>query len=251
MIVSKENPGQPDWNRKGEILLIDKPIDWTSFDVVKKIRSLLRIRKIGHAGTLDPKATGLLILATGPRTKELTKFVSWEKEYEGRFELGIRTSSYDSETPIEERREIERLSPERVREVARRFLGRQRQTPPMFSAVKYRGKPLYQYARKGKTVHRVEKEIEIKEFEIRRLALPFVDFRIVCSKGTYIRSVAHDFGEALDCGATLSSLRRTRIGTARVADAFTIEELQRMKTHWNKDLNNEYARRPAEPNRTV
>jgi len=248
MMLSKGNRGTPDWNVSGEIFLVDKPMDWTSFDVVKKIRSLFHIRKIGHAGTLDPKATGLLILATGPRTKEMTKFVSWEKEYEGTIELGILTASFDTETPVLERREVAGISEERILETARKFIGRQLQMPPMFSAVKHEGKPLYKFARKGKVVERPEKSIEIRLFGIERISLPYVNFRVVCSKGTYIRALAHDFGEALGCGATLKMLRRTRIGNARVEDAFTIEDLQALKPEWSKDS---HARRPAESSRTI
>lgn len=247
-MLSKRNATVPDWNTTGEILLVDKPSDWTSFDVVKKVRSLFRIRKVGHAGTLDPKATGLLILATGPKTKEMKTFVSWEKEYVGTLELGVLTPSFDGETPVVERRDITGISEERIYEVARRFVGRQLQMPPMFSAVKHGGKPLYKYARKGKVVERDEKTIEIRVFAIDRISGPFVDFRVVCSKGTYIRALAHDVGEALGCGAMLSSLRRTRIGEAHVNDAFSIAELQALKQEWSTTS---YARHPAESDRTV
>lgn len=210
----------------GEVLLIDKPLDWTSFDVVKRIRWTFQLRKAGHAGTLDPKASGLLIVCTGKMTKEIDRFVGLEKEYLGTLELGVRTPSHDSETEVFERRPHEHVSRLQVEEVVKSFLGRQFQTPPMYSAVKHRGRPLYKLARRGRSVEREAKEIEVREYEILRFDPPFADFRIVCSKGTYIRSLVDDAGVKLGCGATLRSLRRTRIGPYHVSDAMTIERLE-------------------------
>lgn len=212
--------------RAGEVLLIDKPLDWTSFDVVKRIRWTYHLQKAGHAGTLDPKASGLLIVCTGKMTKEIERFVGLEKEYLGTMELGVRTPSFDSETEVSERRPFEHVSREQMEEVAKGFLGRQFQTPPMYSAVKHRGRPLYKLARRGKSIEREAKEIEVREFEILQFKSPFVDFRIVCSKGTYIRSLVDDAGVKVGCGATLRSLRRTRIGPYHVRDAITIEQLE-------------------------
>lgn len=210
----------------GEILLIDKPLDWTSFDVVKRIRWTFGVKKAGHAGTLDPKATGLLIVCTGKKTKEIDRFVGLEKEYRGTMELGVRTPSHDSETEVVERREIQGVTLETLQSVAGEFVGKQLQTPPMYSAVKLRGKPLYKYARRGKSVEREPKEIEIVEFEVTKFEPPFAEFRVVCSKGTYIRSLVDDVGQRLGCGATLRSLRRLRIGPYHVDRALTIEELE-------------------------
>jgi tRNA pseudouridine55 synthase len=210
---------------EGTMLLIDKPLDWTSFDVVHRVRSLLKGAKVGHAGTLDPKATGLLIVCTGRRTKTMNQFVDLEKEYVGAFELGVRTASHDSETDALERRDPSAVTLEALRSVAARFVGKQLQRPPMYSAVKHQGKPLYIYARKGRTVQKEPREVEILQFEIRSFAPPMAEFRVVCSKGTYVRSLVDDVGAALGCGATLRSLRRTRIGPYRVEDALSIEDL--------------------------
>lgn len=211
-----------DFNGKGEVFLVDKPIDWTSFDVVKRIRSAQHIQKIGHAGTLDPKATGLLILCTGPKTKSIVSFVSLEKEYIGTMEIGVKTASFDSESPVIEEADYSAVTEEMVRNTATSFLGIQDQIPPMFSAVKVKGKPLYKYARKGKTVERSPKQIEVRDFTVTNIQLPYIGFRIVCSKGTYIRSLVDDFGRKLNCGATLRSLKRTRIGNHALGDAFDV-----------------------------
>jgi tRNA pseudouridine55 synthase len=213
---------------EGEILLIDKPLNWTSFDVVHRIRQWFGIEKVGHAGTLDPRATGLLILCTGKQTKRLDLFVSLDKEYTGTFELGIRTPSFDMETGITDRADYTGISMEQLQSVVLGFTGRQMQTPPMYSAVKHRGKPLYKYARKGKTLDRPPKQIDVTEFSVDSFVPPVVGFRVVCSKGTYIRSLVSDIGEKLGCGAVLTSLRRTRIGGYKIEDALTIEELDRM-----------------------
>lgn len=214
-----------DFNGAGEILLVDKPDRWSSFDVVRKVRNLFRVKKIGHAGTLDPRATGLLVVCTGPRTKQITEFVEYDKEYTGRFRLGITTASHDLETPVERERPWESVTDPTLREACAGFIGTSRQTPPMFSAAKVKGKALYKYARAGKTVERRDREIQIGLFDLSEIALPEASFRLVCSKGTYIRSVVHDLGERLGCGATLTALRRERVGPWHVADAWTIERL--------------------------
>lgn len=209
---------------KGQVILIDKPLEWTSFDVVKKIRYLIKIKKIGHAGTLDPLATGLLILCTGKRTKSIEQFMADEKEYTGTFTLGQTTPSYDLETEPTEAVDIEHITKENILEAADRFTGPVEQVPPMHSAIKVKGQRVYKLARQGKTVELKSRTIFISEFEIVKVDLPKVEFRVVCSKGTYIRSLANDFGEALGVGAYLSSLRRTRIGTLNVTDAWPLDE---------------------------
>jgi tRNA pseudouridine55 synthase len=213
-------------SEQGVMLLIDKPLDWTSFDVVKRIRWSFQLSKVGHAGTLDPRATGLLIVCTGKQTKNIDTFVGLEKEYVGELQLGIQTPSFDLETDIESRHPFEHVTESDLRTAAKRFVGVQLQEPPMFSAVKHRGKPLYKYARRGKSVRRERKEIEVKEFEIVDYRPPVASFRMVCSKGTYVRSIVHDLGLSLGCGAVLSSLRRTRIGPYSVDQAMTIEMLE-------------------------
>lgn len=214
-----------DFNGKGELLMVDKPLEWTSLDVVKKIRSLFHITRAGHAGTLDPKATGLLIICTGQLTKSIDGFVGLEKEYEGVFQVGIRTPSFDSETKITERKDTSGITPERIRETMKGFVGKQTQIPPMYSAAKFGGKPLYKYARKGKTVERAPKDVDIKLFIPVRFQIPFVEFHVVCSKGTYIRSLVDDLGQTLGCGACLMSLRRTRVGDFHIEDATNIAQL--------------------------
>ncbi len=214
-----------DFSGTGVMLLIDKPLDWTSFRVVRRIRALFHAAKAGHAGTLDPRATGLLIVCTGKKTKTMHQYTDLDKEYVGTFELGVRTASHDSETAIIERRDYSAVTLDSLRSIAESFVGRQLQRPPMYSAAKHQGKPLYKYARKGQIVEREPKEIEIGEFEIASFAGPLVEFRVVCSKGTYVRSLVDDIGNALGCGATLRSLRRTRIGPYRVEDAFSIDDL--------------------------
>ena len=213
----------------GTIFLVDKPLQWTSFDVVHKIRQSLGIAKAGHAGTLDPRATGLLIICTGRRTKQVHEFADLEKEYTGTFQLGIRTPSFDMETSITQHADISSVTEERLESAAKGFLGKQLQVPPMYSAVKHQGKPLYKYARKGQTIERKAKEIEMMEFSILSFTPPHVTFRVRCSKGTYIRALVNDIGEILGCGATLVELRRTRIGDFRVENALTIGQLESMK----------------------
>ncbi len=206
----------------GAVLLVDKPRGWTSFDVVNKVRHLFRIRRIGHAGTLDPAATGLLILCTAGKTKDVEEFMGLEKEYEAEIVLGARTPSYDAETPIVERKETSGLTEERVRDAIAGFVGAQQQLPPMYSAVKVGGRRLYSYARKGVEVSRQPREITIASITVGRVEIPAVTMTVVCSKGTYIRTLANDIGERLGCGAYLASLRRTRIGPYHVRDARSI-----------------------------
>ena len=202
----------------GALILVDKPDGWTSFDVVNKIRGTLRhlyqVKKIkvGHAGTLDPIATGLLLICTGKYTTELSQLQGLNKEYTGEMTLGAVTASYDRETEPENMRSYDHINTDKLNAAASRFVGSIDQVPPMFSAIKKDGQPLYKAARKGEEVHREPREIVIEEFEITRVDLPQVTFRVTCSKGTYIRSLVHDLGQALDCGAYLTALRRTRIG---------------------------------------
>ena len=214
---------------KGEVLLLDKPLTWTSFDVVRKVKNTLRPRKIGHAGTLDPLATGLLILCTGKKTKEIDQIQAQEKEYEGTFRLGQTTPSFDLETPVDSEQPYAHLTEEEIRAAAATFLGKIEQTPPLFSAVKVDGQRAYELARKGEEAIIKSKTVEIKTFELTRIALPEVDFRVVCSKGTYIRSLARDLGTALGCGAHLTRLVRTRIGEYMLADAWTVAEVQALR----------------------
>ena len=209
----------------GRVLLIDKPFQWTSFDVVNKLRYKLKIKKIGHAGTLDPLATGLLIICTGRMTKRIEEFMGLEKEYTGKFVLGQSTPSHDLETEVTEVKDIAGLTEEQVRAATHALTGNIRQLPPMHSAIKIGGKRAYQFARKGHEIELKHRDVEVKEFEITNLALPDASFRIVCSKGTYIRSIARDFGNALGVGAYLTELRRTRIGNYRIEDAISIEEV--------------------------
>jgi len=217
-------------HEEGAMYLVDKPLNWTSFDVIHRLRQSLEIKKVGHAGTLDPRATGLLIVCTGKQTKRIDQFANLEKEYTGTLQLGIRTASFDMETEVVERTDYSAVGREELASAVLSFVGRQLQTPPMYSAVKHLGKPLYKYARKGRTLDRKAKEIDVREFSMLSFVPPEVGFRVVCSKGTYIRSLVSDLGDRLGCGAALTSLRRTRIGTYRVEDALTIEQLDRVKS---------------------
>ena len=209
----------------GQILLIDKPLEWTSFQAVNALKWAIRKKfslkkiKIGHAGTLDPLATGLLIICTGKFTKKIPELQGQVKEYTGTFTLGATTPSYDLETEVNETFPTEHLSDDQIKAATSKFLGEIDQVPPIFSALKKDGKRLYELAREGKEVEIKSRKIEISEFEITRIDLPELDFRVVCSKGTYIRSLAHDFGKALGSGAYLSELRRTKIGDFNVNNA--------------------------------
>jgi tRNA pseudouridine55 synthase len=228
----EENYLHHDFSIEGEILFLDKPLNWTSFDVVKKVRVLFDVRKVGHAGTLDPNATGLLIVCTGKKTKSIEQFVGLEKEYTGTCKIGERTPSFDTETAAHEWKDSSAVTEQQIKETSQNYIGKQHQLPPMYSAVKYGGKPLYKYARVGRTVERVEREIDVTRFDIVRIRDQYIDFCIVCSKGTYIRSLIDEFGLQLGCGATLTALRRTRIGDHSVVEAMTIEQL----TDWRNAL---------------
>ncbi|HEX8515366.1 MAG TPA: tRNA pseudouridine(55) synthase TruB [Bacteroidia bacterium] len=259
--------------RAGEVILINKPLTWTSFQVVNKMKYVIKSwernnlkqdvpltekkldaedtdsrneenprsrkgkeinskqprppkMKIGHAGTLDPLATGLLIVCTGKQTKNIESYQAQEKEYTGTFYLGATTPSYDLEKEIDEHYPTEHITDELIYETVLEFFGNLKQTPPIYSAIRIDGRRAYKIARSGKTAEMPEKEISITEFEITRIAMPEVDFRVVCSKGTYIRSLARDFGEALKTGAHLTALCRTRIGEYRLEDAMTIEQFE-------------------------
>ena len=212
----------------GEILLVDKPIDWTSFDVVARVRSMFSIKKIGHAGTLDPKATGLLILCTGKMTKSMIEFQNLRKEYTGIIELGATTKSFDSETEVTETKEIKGITSMQIEDVLKTFVGIHQQLPPMFSAIKKNGRRLYKDARKGREIERESRTVHIYEFEMTSFDLPYIQFRVVCSKGTYIRSLANDTGRKLGCGAYLKELRRTKIGEYSVDRAMKMDQLHLM-----------------------
>lgn len=214
---------------EGEIILVNKPLDWTSFDIVHRVRAMFDIKKIGHAGTLDPKATGLLILCTGKMTKQIDTFTGWDKEYTGTFSLGAVTKSFDTESEEIENKEFAHITESEIVQVFKRFTGIQQQLPPMFSAIKMNGRRLYKDARKGKEIERPTREVDIKEFEMTSFHLPLVGFRVVCSKGTYIRSLANDIGAALGCGAYLKQLTRTRIGEFHVNDALPVELLHTLE----------------------
>lgn len=209
---------------QGQVLLIDKPVDWTSFDVVRKLRRLVRTKKIGHAGTLDPLATGLLILCTGKFTKRINEYMAREKEYTGTIVLGASTPTYDLESDPEPRQDPGFVTPALVQEtIARQFTGDILQVPPAHSAIKIGGKRVYELARKGREVKLEPRPVAVPVFEITEFRLPELSFRVVCSTGTYIRSLANDLGAALGCGGYLGSLRRTRIGEFRVEQALTME----------------------------
>lgn len=213
---------------EGKLLLINKPLNWTSFDVVKKIRSTIKIKKVGHAGTLDPLATGLLIVCTGKFTKKINEYMAREKEYTGSFTLGATTPTYDLESEPENFKDYQNITGERLQEVTQQFTGQIQQVPPAHSAIKQDGKPVYEKARRGIKVKIEPRTITINEFTITGIELPKVYFTVVCSTGTYIRSLANDFGEALGCGAHLSSLCRTRIGEFKLEDAMSMEDFQQM-----------------------
>ncbi|HLO83348.1 MAG TPA: tRNA pseudouridine(55) synthase TruB [Chitinophagaceae bacterium] len=208
----------------GKVLLIDKPLHWTSFDAVKKVRILTRISKVGHAGTLDPLATGLLIICTGKFTKKINEYMAREKEYTGSFHLGAVTPTFDLESQPEQQKDISHITADLIHAATARFTGDIQQVPPIHSAIKKDGIPAYKMARKGKEVKMDPRNVTISEFTITDIKLPEVYFKVVCSTGTYIRSLANDFGAALGCGGYLSSLRRTRIGEFSVEDAQTIDD---------------------------
>ncbi len=220
---------QPNPFAEGKVLLINKPYTWTSFDVVRKIRSAIRIKKVGHAGTLDPLATGLLIVCTGKFTKKINEYMAQEKEYTGSFTIGATTPTYDLESLPENEKDYSTITEATLHETTQQFCGVIQQVPPAHSAIKKDGKRVYELARKGVEVKLDPRTVTIHSFDITSIALPLVHFRVVCSTGTYIRSLAHDYGQALGCGAHLSSLCRTRIGSFLLSDALSIDEFVQMK----------------------
>lgn len=211
---------------EGNFLLIDKPLRWTSFDVVNKLRHILKTKKIGHAGTLDPLATGLLIVCTGKMTKRIEEFQAQEKEYTGKMILGQETASYDLETEPSNPVDISNITLEQLKSTVKKFTGIIQQIPPAHSSIKVDGKRAYELARKGKDPKLQPREVTVREFEITAYNKPEVSFRVVCSKGTYIRSLAHDTGKELGVGAYLSELCRTRIGNFELKDALTLDEIR-------------------------
>tara|TARA_B110000902_G_scaffold83531_1_gene99217 strand:- start:2137 stop:2829 length:693 start_codon:yes stop_codon:yes gene_type:complete len=216
--------------KNGQVLLIDKPLNWTSFQVVNKLRWEIRQRfnikkiKVGHAGTLDPLATGLLIICTGKQTKEIHVYQGQIKEYTGTITLGATTPSYDLETEINQTFSTEHITEDLLKETTKQFIGDIQQKPPIFSAIKKDGKRLYELARKGETTEINARTVTVSKFEITNINLPEVDFKVVCSKGTYIRSLAFDFGNALNSGAHLSALRRTKIGDFSIDKASSVDD---------------------------
>ncbi len=215
----------------GEILNINKPVGWTSFDVVKKIRGQLNIKKVGHAGTLDPFATGVLLICTGRATKKVEDLMNLKKEYIARIEFGKTTDSYDLTGTILSERSADNLELENINQVIKQFHGEIYQTPPMYSAVKVNGERLYKLARRGEVVERKPRKIRIYQTDVIDFRNPVLKLRIVCSRGTYIRALANDMGEILGCGGYLTALTRTRIGDYKLEDSFEIKDLIREIKH--------------------
>ena len=211
---------------EGQLLLIDKPLKWTSFDVVRKIRHLTKTKKVGHAGTLDPLATGLLIVCTGKFTKKINEYMSQEKEYTGTIMLGATTPTFDLESAPENFKPTEHITMAQLEEAALLFTGLIQQVPPIHSAIKKEGTRVYELARKGLDVKLDPRPVTIYSFQITAVEMPEIHFKVVCSTGTYIRSLANDFGEKLGCGGYLSSLCRTRIGNFKLEEALSVEEFQ-------------------------
>jgi len=215
---------------EGELLLIDKPLKWTSFQVVNKIRWALKRKfnikklKVGHAGTLDPLASGLLIICTGKMTKKISEFQDLDKTYIGTITLGATTPSFDLETPINKRFPLKNLNKEKIIEAKKKFIGPINQYPPIFSAIKKKGKRLYEFARIGKKIEIQSRKVFIYNFEFSKINLPDLNFKLKCSKGTYIRSLANDFGKSIDSGGYLSSLRRTAVGSFKIKNAIQLQE---------------------------
>lgn len=231
-LVSDQIP-TADW-QAGAMLLVDKPKDWTSFDVVNKLRWAIRRKlnvkkiKVGHSGTLDPMATGLLIICVGKFTKRLSELERLPKSYDGTMKFGETTPSYDAESEVDQTFPIENLTADFIQEKTEQFKGWIDQKPPMFSAIKVNGQPLYKLARKGKTIEVKTRKVEVTKFDLSRIELPEVDFEVDCSKGTYIRSLAFDLGKAADNGAHLIALKRTSIGEYSLDNAFDLEELVKL-----------------------
>ena len=211
---------------EGQVLLINKPYEWTSFDVIRKIRNLIKIRKVGHAGTLDPLATGLLIVCTGKFTKHINEYMAQEKEYTGTIILGATTPTFDLEGARENIKDVSAITANQIQEATKAFTGEIMQVPPMHSAIKKDGIRLYELARRGETIELEPRKLFIKTFDITAIEMPVLHFRVVCSTGTYIRSLANDFGAALGCGGYLSSLCRTAIGDFRLENALSIQQLE-------------------------
>ena len=216
------------------MIMIDKPYRWTSFDVVKKLRSVLRVKKIGHAGTLDPLATGLLILCTGKMTKEIDNYQALEKEYQGTMVIGKTTPSIDLETDFDSETDFAHVTQEQVVNATKQFIGSIEQVPPSYSAIKLDGQRVYHKARKGQKVKLAARIVEIQEFEITNCTLPKIQFKVVCSKGTYIRSLVRDLGVYLKTGAYMSALVRTRIGQYKLDEAYNLEKfLEQIPSAYN------------------
>lgn len=206
--------------------MINKPYEWTSFDVIRKIRNLIKIRKVGHAGTLDPLATGLLIVCTGRFTRNINEYMAQEKEYTGTIMLGATTATFDLEGAPENIKDVSAITANQIREATKAFTGEIMQVPPMHSAIKKGGKRLYELARRGETIELEPRKLFIKTFDITAIEIPVLHFRVVCSTGTYIRSLANDLGAALGCGGYLSSLCRTAIGSFRLENALNMQQLE-------------------------
>lgn len=219
---------------EGDVLLVNKPLEWTSFDAINKIKCLikhhlgLKKTKVGHAGTLDPLATGLLIVCVGKFTKKIDDYQAQEKEYTGTFVLGKTTPSSDLETKIDAEYPTEHINEELINSMIPKFIGEIDQTPPLFSAKKIHGERAYELARRGENIELPSRKIEITRFEITRIELPEIDFKVVCSKGTYIRALARDFGKALQSGAYLKALCRTRIGEFKLEDAYSLDDIEQI-----------------------
>ncbi len=219
----KNSADQFDFN-KGELVLINKPVGWTSFDVVKKIRYAVKQKKVGHAGTLDPLATGLLIIAIGPATKQINTLQILNKTYTGTIEIGKTTPSYDLETEFDSECEYQHITTEKLKEASTQLSGEIDQIPPLFSAIKHEGKRAYKKARSGEDIVLDARKVTIEKFDITSTDLPEVHFEVKCSKGTYIRSLAHDFGKILDTGGYLKQLTRTAIGDYQLKDAYELDD---------------------------
>ena len=225
---------KPDFSA-GEVILIDKDAGLTSFKIVHKIRKAVGVKKVGHAGTLDPAATGLLIVCSGKKTKEISHYQGLTKTYSGIIALGKRTSSMDGESEVIEEKDFTGITEEQILEAANSFIGTIQQIPPMFSALKHKGKPLYEYARKGVEIERQPREVTIYRFAVTSVELPDVRFEVDCSKGTYIRVLADDLGNKLGCGAYLKYLRREKIGEFDVKDGYRISEFENLFGSSNSD----------------
>ncbi len=232
MLTKTTVDGSEDWllaaKTDGAALLIDKEIGWTSFDVVARLRTILRIKEIGHAGTLDPLATGLLIVCCGKATKTIESYQDQEKVYETVVRLGATTATYDSEQPEQNVQDVDHLQPEAIAAAVQSFVGEIDQLPPMYSARKVGGKRLYELARKGQEVERSTRRVVIHSIEVLSIELPMIHLRLRCSKGTYVRSLAHDIGQVLGCGAYMYSLRRTMIGDYHVDQALSITDIRNL-----------------------